>query len=120
MFINKDGDLQQTTETTMGDNRFADQASKVACDVKEGIAGAVKKAGDFAEKARTTAAETANTVQVATTEAGRSLSDVATEMQIQGVKAREYLRSNTAKQPLLALLLAGAVGYAIAYLMHRR
>jgi hypothetical protein len=120
MFINGDGDLQQTTEKAMDDNRFADQASKIASDVKEGIAGAAEKAGNFAEKTRTVAAEAANTVHGATIEAGKTLSDAATEVHRQGVKAGEYLSQSTAEQPLLALLLAGAVGYAIAYLVHRR
>ena len=104
----------------MDDNRFAAQASKVASEVKEGIAGAAEKAGDLAEKARTTAAEAANTVQGAAIAAGKTLSDAATEAHSQGVKAGEYLRHGTAEQPLRALLLAGAVGYAIAYLVHRR
>ena len=104
----------------MDDNRFAAQASKVASEVKEGIAAAAEKAGDLAEKARTAAAETANTVHGAAIAAGKTLSDAATEAHTKGVKAGEYLRHGTAEQPLLALLLAGVIGYAIAYLVHRR
>jgi hypothetical protein len=104
----------------MDDNRIGDQVSKVASDLKEGIVGAVEKAGDLAGKARTTAAEAGNTIQDAAIEVGRKVSDVAAETHKQGVKAGEYLSQSTAEQPLLALLLAAAVGYAIAYLVHRR
>jgi hypothetical protein len=36
------------------------------------------------------------------------------------MKAGDYLSKSTAEQPLLALLFAAAVGYGIAYLVHRR
>ena len=38
----------------------------------------------------------------------------------QGVQAADYLSRSAAEQPLLALLLAGAVGYAIDYMIHSR
>ena len=76
----------------MDDNRNGDQASKAASDLKESIAGAVEKASDSAGTARTTAAEA----------------------------ACDYLSQTIAEQPLLALLIAAAVGYGIAYLVLRR
>lgn len=36
----------------------------------------------------------------------------------QGTQAADYLSHRTTAQPLLALLLAGAIGYGIAYLVH--
>ncbi|HKM73045.1 MAG TPA: hypothetical protein VJX94_23785 [Stellaceae bacterium] len=97
----------------MDDNHIGEQASKVVSDLKEGIADAVGKASDMAGKARTTAADAA-------IDAGKKVSDVAAETHKQGVKAGDYLSQRTAEQPLLALLLAAAVGYGIAYLVHRR
>jgi ElaB/YqjD/DUF883 family membrane-anchored ribosome-binding protein len=104
----------------MDDNHIGNQASKVVSDLKEGIAGAVEKAGDMAGKARTTAAEAGNTIRDAAIDAGKKVSDVAAETHKQGVKAGDYISQRTAEQPLLALLVAAAVGYGIAYLVHRR
>jgi hypothetical protein len=63
----------------MDDNHIGDQASKVVNDLKEGIAGAVEKAGDMAGKARTTAAEAGNTIRDTAIDAGKKVSDVAAE-----------------------------------------
>ena len=35
-------------------------------------------------------------------------------------RAGEYIRQYAAQQPVTALLIAGAIGYALAYLIHRR
>jgi hypothetical protein len=104
----------------MDDNRIGDQAGKVANDVREGIVGALEKASDLAGKARATVAEAGNSIRGAAIEADRKVSDVAAETNKQGVKVGDYLSHNTAEQPLLALLLAAAVGYGIAYLVHGR
>ena len=104
----------------MDDNHIGDQESKVVSDLKEGIAGAVEKAGDMAGKAWTTAAEAGNSIRDTAIETGHKVSDVAAETHKQGVKAGDYLSQSTAEQSLLALLLAATVGYAIAYLVHRR
>jgi ElaB/YqjD/DUF883 family membrane-anchored ribosome-binding protein len=112
-------DVEQTGDS-MDDNRIGDEVSKVSSDLKEGIVGAVEKASDLAGKARTTAAEAGNTIRGAAIEASKKVSDVAAETHRQGVKAGDYLSRRTAEQPLLALALAVTVGYAIAYLVHRR
>jgi ElaB/YqjD/DUF883 family membrane-anchored ribosome-binding protein len=104
----------------MDDNHIGDQASKVVNDLKEGVADAAERAGDMAGKARTTAAEAGNTILDTAIDAGKKVSDIAADTYKQGVKAGDYLSQRTAEQPLLALLLAAAVGYGIAYLVHRR
>jgi hypothetical protein len=38
----------------------------------------------------------------------------------QGTRAGEYLTRNVNEYPLVALLIAGAVGYGLAYLIHTR
>jgi hypothetical protein len=104
----------------MDDNHIGDQASKVVSDLKEGIAGAVEKAGDMAGKARSTVAAAGNTIRDTAIDAGNKAADVAAETHERGVKAGDYIAQRTAEQPLLALLLAVAVGYGIACLVHRR
>jgi hypothetical protein len=100
----------------MDDNHIGNPASKVVSDLKEGIVGAVEKAGDLAGKARTTAAEAGNTIRDVAIETGNKVSEVATETRKQGMKTGDYLSQSTAEKPLLA----AAVGYGIAYLVHRR
>lgn len=44
---------------------------------------------------------------------------VASNLYGQGSRSGEYVREYVAQQPLTALLIAGAIGYALAYLIHR-
>ena len=44
---------------------------------------------------------------------------VASNLYDQGSRSGEYIRQSVAQQPLTALLIAGAIGYALAYLVHR-
>jgi ElaB/YqjD/DUF883 family membrane-anchored ribosome-binding protein len=45
--------------------------------------------------------------------------EVASNLYDQGSRSGEYLRQYVAQQPLTALLIAGAIGYTLAYLIHR-
>ncbi len=97
----------------MDDIRFDDE-------VNRGVASAANTASELAGKAQTAAAEAGSTIRGATSEAIRQASDAASKTYRQGAQAADYLSRSAAEQPLLALLLAGAVGYAIAYLIHSR
>ena len=44
---------------------------------------------------------------------------IASNLYDQGSRSGEYARQYVAQQPLTALLIAGAIGYALAYLIHR-
>ena len=88
--------------------------------VKRGVAGAVDTASDLAGKAQTAAAEAGGTIRDAASDTVKQVSDAAAKTSKQRGKAADYVSRNTAEQPLLALLLAGAVGYAIAYMIHSR
>jgi hypothetical protein len=50
----------------------------------------------------------------------KQVGDAAATTYRQGVWAGEYVSQNTAEQPLPALLIAGAFGYGIAYMIHGR
>ena len=45
--------------------------------------------------------------------------EVAGNLYEQGSQTGEYVRQYTAQQPLTALLIAGALGYALGHLIHR-
>jgi hypothetical protein len=102
----------------MGDNRMGEQVSKVGNDAKNGIATAVETVTDLTGKAQTAAVEAAGTIRDAAVETAERVGDATTSTYRQGVRAGEYVSQNTAEQPLLALLIAGAIGYGIAYMIH--
>jgi hypothetical protein len=107
-------------EWAMDDNRIGDQASGAAKNLKDGITNAVDAGSDLAGKAQTAATAAGSTIRDAATEAGKQVSDAAAKTYAQGAQAAEYLSRNTVEQPLLALLVAGAIGYGIAYMIHAR
>jgi ElaB/YqjD/DUF883 family membrane-anchored ribosome-binding protein len=104
----------------MDDNRIGEQVAKVGDDAKSGIETVKGTVTDAAEKAQTAAVEAGGTMRDAAVETAKQVSDTATKTYRQGVRASEYVSQNTAEQPLPALLIAGAIGYGIAYMIHGR
>ena len=104
----------------MDDNRTGEQVGKVGNDAKSGIETAAGTITDLAGKAQTAATEAGRTVRDAAIETAKQVGDTAATTYRQGVRAGEYVSQNTAEQPLLALLIAGAIGYGIDYIIHAR
>lgn len=100
----------------MSDDRSADQVRALRNDVASGV----ETAKDFAGKAQTAVTQAANTIRDAAIETGNRASDAAAKAYQEGAHAADYLSRSTAEQPLLALMIAGTIGYGIAYLIHRR
>ena len=46
--------------------------------------------------------------------------EVASNLYERGSQSGEYVRQYAVEQPLTALLIAGAIGYGLGYLIHRR
>ena len=46
--------------------------------------------------------------------------EAASNLYQRGSRSGEYVRQYAAEQPVAALLIAGAIGYGLAYLIHRR
>ena len=88
------------------DKQIGEQVGIVGNAVTEGIASAAGQAQTAAVQARDAAAE-----------AGKQVADVGAKA---GAQAADYVSRRTAEQPLIALLVAGAIGYALAYLIHAR
>ena len=103
----------------MDDNRTGEQVAKVGDDAKNGIDTVKGTITDVAEKAQTAAGEAGGTVRDAAIETAKQVGDAAKTYR-QGQRASEYVSQNTAAQPLPALLIAGAIGYGIAYMTHGR
>jgi len=104
----------------MDDNRVGEQVPKFGDDAKRGIETVRGTITDVAGKAQTAATEASGAVRDAAIETANRVSDAATTTYRQGVRASEYVSQNTAEQPLPALLIAGAFGYGIAYMIHGR
>jgi hypothetical protein len=107
-------------QDNMDDNRTGEQVSKVGNNAKSGIETAVGTITDVAEKAQTAAVEASGTMRDAALETAKQVGDAATKTYRQGVRAGEYVSQSTAEQPLLALLVAGAIGFGIAYMVYAR
>lgn len=45
--------------------------------------------------------------------------EMASNLYEQGSRTGDYVRQYTTQQPVAALLIAGAIGYALGYLVHR-
>jgi ElaB/YqjD/DUF883 family membrane-anchored ribosome-binding protein len=65
-------------------------------------------------------AQAGEVVQGAAREAGSQATRAAENLYEQGSQAGDFITRYTAEQPVPALLIAGAIGYALAYLIHRR
>ena len=102
----------------MDDNRIGEQVAKVGDDAKSGIETVKGTVTDVAGKAQTAAGEAGGTVRDAAIETAKQVGDAAATTYRKGVRAGEYVSQNTAEQPLLALLIAGAMGYGLAYMIH--
>lgn len=97
----------------MSDNWSGDWAP----ELQEGMASGVETAKDLAEQAQTAATRVGNTIRDAAVETGSRAGDAAAKAYKQ---TADYVSRSTVEQPLTALLVAGAIGYAAAYLIRRR
>lgn len=58
-------------------------------------------------------------IQSVAPQAGDQAKQAASNLYDRGSRAGEYVSQYVVQQPLTALLIAGAIGYALAYLIHR-
>ncbi len=99
----------------MDENQVGVQVGKIGNEAKS----AAETVVDLASKARSAAVETGSAIRDKAIETGRQVSDAAAETYRRGVQASEYVKKNTAEQPLTALLVAGAIGFGLAYMIFR-
>jgi ElaB/YqjD/DUF883 family membrane-anchored ribosome-binding protein len=112
------------TQARIGVQGKLDQGKALLHDVKAGAGAAMEKATaltrDVSSAAGQALAQAGETVQGVAREVGTQAGQAATAISQQGARARGALSRYTAEQPLTALLIAGAVGYGLALLIHRR
>jgi ElaB/YqjD/DUF883 family membrane-anchored ribosome-binding protein len=76
-----------------------------------------RQASGFGRQAMDRAGEV---IQGVAPRAGEQAKQAASNLYDQGSHAGEHVRQYVVQQPLSALLIAGAIGYALAYMIHRR
>ena len=111
------GDLTASTGKLVQDK--IDQAKPVLRDLRESAGAAMDKAADLAQKASNAGVQAVDAIQGIARDVGNQTSQAVTSAYQQGTRAGDYVSRYAAEQPLTALLIAGAIGYGIAYLIHR-
>ena len=96
-----------------------DQAKPVLRDLRETAGAAMDKATDLAHKASTAGAQAVDAIQGTARDVGNQATRAASAVYEQGTRAGGSVTRYTTEQPLTALLIAAAIGYGIAYLIHR-
>lgn len=96
-----------------------DQAKPMLRDLRESAGTAMDKATDLAQQAASGGAEAINTIHGVARDMANQASQAATAVYQQGARAGGSISRYAAEQPLTALLVAAAIGYGIAYLIHR-
>jgi ElaB/YqjD/DUF883 family membrane-anchored ribosome-binding protein len=79
-----------------------------------------RTARDLAGRAQTAAAEAGSTIRDAASETGKQARDAAGKVYQQGTQAADQVSRSVAEQPWTAFLIVGAIGYALAYMIHGR
>ena len=93
----------------------AHQATAMAGDTMEQARTMARNVG---EQARATAAEASATAQDLARRARDQAAAASDALYQHGMRAGEYLTENVNEYPLTALLIAGAIGYGLAFLIH--
>jgi len=97
-----------------------DQTKPVLRELRESAGAAMDKAADLAHKASNAGVQAVGAVQGVARDVANQASQAASAVYQQGARAGGLVSRYTAEQPLTALLVAAAIGYGIAYLIHRR
>jgi hypothetical protein len=92
-------------------NQAMEQAKTTA---NQAMDQAKTMARNFGDQAAAAAADPAGTAQ----DLARKATEAGDVLYRQGQRAGEYLTQNVNEYPLTALLIAGMVGYGLAYLIH--
>jgi ElaB/YqjD/DUF883 family membrane-anchored ribosome-binding protein len=95
------------------------KTEKTVQDLRDTTGTAMDKAADLARKASTAGVQAVDAIQGAARDVGNQASQAATTVYQRGARAGGSVSRYAAEQPLTALLIAGAIGYGIAYLIHR-
>jgi len=111
------GNLAARSEKVVQDR--IDQAKPVLRDLQESAGAVMDSAADLAQKASSAGVLAVDAVQGAARDVANQASQAAATVYQQGARAGASVSRLAAEQPLTALLIAAAIGYGAAYLIHR-
>ena len=112
------GDLAARSGKVVQDR--IDQAKPVLRDLQESAGAVMDSAADLAQKASSAGVLAVDAVQGAARDVANQASQAAAAtVYQQGARAGASVSRLAAEQPLTALLIAAAIGYGAAYLIHR-
>ena len=114
----------------MDQQRVEDIESDTTAEVGSTVSGLGAKIGklvqdrvdqtaDLARKVSAPAVQAADAIQGVARDVGNQVGQAASTVYEQGARAGGSVSRYTAEQPLTALVTAGAIGYGLAYLIHR-
>ena len=109
----KASDLCVNAEKTLQDK--IDQSKPMLQNLQETAGAAIDKATDLARKASAPINQAADAIHGIAQDVGQAASTVYQ----QGARASGSVSRYTSEQPLTALVIAGAIGYGRARLIHR-
>jgi ElaB/YqjD/DUF883 family membrane-anchored ribosome-binding protein len=114
-------DLAAKTEKVV-QNKI-DQGMPAFRDLQANAGATIDKAAGLARDASSAGieavAQASDVMQGVAREVGSKVDQAAITAYHQGARATGYVSRYSAEQPLTALLMAGAIGYVLAYLIHR-
>ncbi len=118
----KVGNLAAQTQGTVRD--AIDRGKPMLQNLQASAGEAMGQATDLARQASTASVQAvtqaSDAVQGAARQVGNQASQAAAKVYEQGAWAGGNITRFTAEQPLTALLIAAAIGYGVAYLIHRQ
>ena len=115
------GTLDQNRGQPSGMPGTADQTMQQAkSTANQAIEQAKTMARNIGEQARAAAANPGATAQELARRAREQAGTAGDVLYRQGQRAGEYLSENVNEYPLAALLIAGMIGYGLAFLIHSR
>jgi ElaB/YqjD/DUF883 family membrane-anchored ribosome-binding protein len=107
-----------TAQTAAVATRVMDQATTMVRAGSETMNEAATMARAAGEQAWSAAGDAAATAQDLARQAREQASAAGDVLYQQGARAGEYVTRNVTQYPLTAVLVAGAIGYLTAYLIH--
>jgi ElaB/YqjD/DUF883 family membrane-anchored ribosome-binding protein len=114
-------DLAAKTEKVVQEK--IDQGKPMFQDLQANAGAAIDKAAGLARDASSAGiqavAQASDAIQGVAREVGNKVDQAATTAYQQGARAGGYVSRYAEEQPLTALLIAGSIGYGLAYLIHR-
>jgi ElaB/YqjD/DUF883 family membrane-anchored ribosome-binding protein len=115
--------MEQGTAKEASVRDVVDQGKAMWQEAKANAGDALNKASsaarDISAAGSQAAAQASEVIQGVTRQVGNQASQAATTLYEQGANAGGYVSRYTAEQPWTALLVAAAIGYGLAYLIHR-